>query len=111
MAALAATDVAYTINKQSKTEDGRQSNSVTVVFGDGALTYPAGGIPLTRGKYGCPVVTEQITLIDPSSGDTNLYKVDLSNEKIRIYKEGAAVYAELSGAFAAITLKLHVVGY
>jgi hypothetical protein len=54
MADIAAGDVTYTIKSQSRDSRGKKQNIVELTFGDGALTYPADGIPLTKANMGCP---------------------------------------------------------
>lgn len=54
MSDIAASDVTYTIISSSRDGRGNKQNIVKLVFGDGALTYPAGGIPLTKANMGCP---------------------------------------------------------
>ena len=59
-------------------------------FGDGALTYPSGGIPLTAGKLGTPNQIRSLIITSPASADGLTYKYDQANNKIRIYKSTAA---------------------
>ena len=51
---LAASDVTYTVNKREWLPGIGYRNYLTIAFGDGALTYPSGGVPLTAGSMGCP---------------------------------------------------------
>lgn len=118
MAAIAAGDVAYTITKKVVHDTGQREVSANLVFGDGALTYPAGGVPLTKASLGLPVVLESMALVDPASANGFIYKYDSANEKIRIYQgdnDGVAdgPLVELGGAAApaAATLKVKAVGY
>ena len=62
MADIAAGDVTYTIVHHRKGEDGRQRVVAKLVFGDGALTYPSGGIPLTKAKLACPTIIESLSV-------------------------------------------------
>ena len=64
MADLAAGDVTYAMIKQAKLGDSRNINLVRLSFGDGALTVPANGIPLDKGKLGCPTVVESLKVVD-----------------------------------------------
>lgn len=101
MAALAASDVSYTVVKLRKGIE-KNENQMKVAFGDGVKTYPAGGIPLTKGKLGCPVNLESLIIVD-SSADGFVYKFDQVNGKIRIYQgdnanAAAAPGVELGGA-------------
>ena len=67
MTALAASDVTVTITQQRKVNGSptRRHNGVTVVFGDGALTYPTGGVPMPAGgSFGMPnLVVESMSTI------------------------------------------------
>lgn len=63
MAALAATDVTYTIEESRSVMPGRVRRRVKLAFGDGALTYPAAGIPLTLGNLGCTRVLQSMNVM------------------------------------------------
>lgn len=86
MADIAAGDVTYTVTKQRKEESGNKVNSVTITFGNSTLTYPSGGIPLTKASMGCPNVITAATLEAANSGDGIVYKYDKTNNKIRMYR-------------------------
>jgi hypothetical protein len=81
MAALASTDVTYTLQEgtQKSGSDCRYEAVFKVAFGDGALTYPSGGIPLTKAKLGCPTKVEEIILSDPDSASGIVVKMDYVN--------------------------------
>lgn len=98
MADLAASDVTHT--QVGKAEIHRQSRRVIVdvAFGDGALTYPTGGVPLTLAKLGFKRGIDSIKIVNASHGDGYVYKVDIANLKIRIYAQGVTVGA--AGAVA-----------
>lgn len=89
MADIASSDVTYTLVKQRKEESGHKAINLTVAFGNATLTYPAGGIPLTAGKLGCPNSIVELLIDGPSSGDGLMYKYDKANNKIRIYRMAA----------------------
>ncbi len=103
MANIAAGDVTYTVTKQSLLEDGRRMNVVTLAFGDGVLTYPAGGIPITIGKLGCPTAVDSLSVIDRStSGYTFTY--DLTNSKLLVFQSAGSAHTHdllLKGGQAA----------
>lgn len=81
MADIAAGDVTYTILNLRKTGDSRTANRVRLAFGNATLTVPAGGIPLTKGKMGCPTVIESLVVVDQgTSGYKFMY--DQSAEKL-----------------------------
>lgn len=87
MADLAATDVAYTEqvgSAKASPADPRRSAIFTLVFGDGALTYPAGGVPLTKAKLGCPTNIDELQIMDAGTSGFNI-KFDSANGKIRLF--------------------------
>ncbi len=119
MADIASGDVTYTLVKQRKEDSSNKVVNLTVAFGDGALTYPAGGIPLTAAKMGCPNQIISVLLNSPASADGYVYKYDLANNKIRIYQgdnnnAADAPLIELVGGSAAVvaaTLAIEVAGW
>lgn len=119
MADIAASDVTHTVVRQRKEDSGNKVINLTVAFGNASLTYPAGGIPLTAAKMGCPNHIISAFFSNPSSGDGFLYKYDLANNKVRIYQgdnnnaSDAALIELVSGsaAPAATTLSLQITGY
>lgn len=88
MADLASTDVTYTITKIKKLEDGRKIVQATLAFGDGALTYPTGGVPLLKGKLGLPTSVESFVVEDRGTSGF-AFSYDKTNEKLRAF-QGAA---------------------
>lgn len=54
MSAILAANVTVSNLKVKKLEDGRKIVQATVAFGNGTLTYPTGGVPLTIGNFACP---------------------------------------------------------
>lgn len=92
MANIAATDITLTLLTQRRSEDGRRVNVFTMAFGDGVLTYPAGGVPITKAKLGCPNVIEQLTVFDKgTSGYAWTY--DRANEKLVAIQAPAQTHA------------------
>lgn len=89
MADIVAANVTQAVNKRVKLEDGRMMNNVTITFGDGALTYPAGGVPFTKAGVGCPVNLDSLVLED-LGGSAYVYQVDKANSKLRIFQSAAA---------------------
>ena len=88
MADIAAGDVTYVMVNQRRLGDSRASNRVRLSFGNGTLTYPANGIPLTKGKMGCPVVVESLRVVDQGvSGYVFTY--DQSAEKLVVLRTAA----------------------
>lgn len=121
MADIAASDVTYVITDQQKADSSYMKTVLTVAFGDGVLTYPAGGIPLTAGKMGCPNTITVGSITSPASANGFVYKYDQANNKIRIYQvpavvdlDPAAPLDELVAATdtpAATTVYMEVVGW
>ena len=119
MVDIVATDVTYSIFKRSKNEDNNQKVIADVTFGDGALTYPAGGIPLLRAQLATPRQLASVKFVDASNSDGFLYKYDSTNEKIRIYQGdndnvADAPGIELVGGVAtpaATTLRIEAEGF
>lgn len=91
MSALVAGDVAYTQqNRGSVNDAGFTVKTLKLVFGDGAKTYPAGGIPLSSlSAQGFPTIVATFNFIDQSSADGFVYKYDSVNQKLRIYQMAA----------------------
>lgn len=81
MSNIAATDITLTLLTQRRSEDGRRLNVYTMAFGDGALTYPAGGVPITKAKLGCPNIIEQLTVFDKGTSGYE-WSYDRTNEKL-----------------------------
>lgn len=88
MADLAATDLTYTQQagkSKASPADPRFTGVFKIAFGDGALTYPSGGIPLTKAKLGCPTNIDELHVIDADDGNGYVYKFDSETNKLRIY--------------------------
>lgn len=116
MAAIAASNVTYALVKKTVGESGYRKFVMTIAFGDGTLTYPAGGIPLLAPSLGCPNQILELDLFSPSSSDGFVYKYDAANNKVRIYQAPTVTpnpLVELGGGAtpAATTLYLEVEGW
>ena len=120
MADIASSDVTYTVEDESvEMGSNYQSKVVKLAFGDGSLTYPAGGVPLDKNKLGLPNVIKSLSFVDADDSNGFVYKYDAENEKIRIYQgdndagaDGPLV--ELGGGSAtpaAATVRVHVRGW
>lgn len=91
MADLEAADVTYTMLNQRKLADSRNLNRVRLAFGDASDTYPAGGVPLSKGKMGCPTVIESLVVVDKgTSGYSFMY--DQSAEKMVMFQAPAQTH-------------------
>lgn len=108
MANIAASDVTYSYDRASSSWIGARgySNEGTVAFGNGTLTYPAGGIPLTKASMGCPNYLESIEIIEQTVGTTGfVYRYDRTNEKLMIFSQGlltSATGPAAAGATGAV---------
>ncbi len=92
MANVAASDVTHLVLKSRTLGDSRKSNLVRLSFGNGTLTYGAGGIPISKAKLGCPVVIESLSIVDKGvSGYEFMY--DQSAEKIVMIQSPARTHA------------------
>jgi hypothetical protein len=86
MSALVAGSVTYTLqNNAVKDESGRRKQLVKIAFGDGALTYPTGGVPLSNlANQGWPNLIESLVISDAgSSGYVPRY--DATNNKLMLF--------------------------
>lgn len=81
-----------------------------VTFGDGALTYPTGGVPMpVKANFGLRRTIIAGLVIPPAASGYE-YHYDEANHKIRIFDGGT----ELTGgttAPAAATMRLMLFGY
>ena len=119
MADIAASDVTYTLNAREYSVGEGYVNDVSLTFGNGALTYPSLGVPLTKGKQGCPNNISRAVFVDAAPANGFLYKYDTANNKIRIYQgdnpnAAAAANIELVGGTAtpaAATIRMSFTGY
>lgn len=92
MADIASGDVTYTILNQRMGADSRKMNRVRLAFGDGALTYPAGGIPILKGKLGCPTIVESMVIVDQGTSGYS-FQYDQSESKLVVIQGGSHTHA------------------
>lgn len=119
MADIASTDVTYTVSNSKIGSNSRFKALIKADFGDGTLTYPSGGVPLTKANMGCPTVIEHFSFDDAANDDGYVYKYDRDAEAIRIYQGGydgtvAGPLVELSGGtdtVAATSIYFNVEGW
>ena len=83
MANIASTDVTYAYNTVNNIGRSKMIE-LTISFGDGALWYPSGGIPLTISKLGFKRNVESLTILE-SNGQALLFEWDRSANTIRIF--------------------------
>lgn len=93
MPALAATDVTVTIEDKQRVAR-KKRHRVKLTFGDGALTYPAGGVPMPAfGKFGMYRNLDYLILTDHNDAEGIIWKYDQDNKKLRGYAQGVTVGA------------------
>lgn len=114
MADIAASNVTYTEKPATAMMlgVGRQRRIFTIAFGDGALTYGAGGIPLLASKLGMAAgLVEEVVILDASDdgSPTGFWTWDYETNKLRGFVT-TNLATELSGALAATSLVIRVVG-
>lgn len=121
MPAIAAANVTVTVNARDRLLFNKKRRvQLSVAFGDGALTYPAGGIPMPAfGLFGMKRNLDYLNIID-ATGSGFEYRYDKTNNKIKMYNENdAAAYAQrvqlaeiqTSTTPAAVTLQCEAVGW
>lgn len=81
MANIAATDITVTLNHKSILGDSRRRINATLAFGDGALTYPSGGVPISKGALGLPNAIESLVVYDSGTSGYR-WTYDTTNEKL-----------------------------
>ena len=119
MVDIAASDVTVTVEKELRVEKQR-NNRCKVQFGDGALTYPTGGVPMPAfGQFAMRRNLDYLVVTDGGAGQGIHWKYDQTNNKLRGWQydydavaDGAAI--ELAGgvaAPAAQTLFVEAVGW
>lgn len=86
MTALATSDVTVTI--EDRQIQGKQRlNRLKLVFGDGALTYPSGGVPVPAyGTLGMKARLDYLNVTDPDDATGYVWKYDQANNKLRAYQ-------------------------
>jgi len=97
----------YTISKKSKLEDGRLMVQGQIAYV--AQAY-ASGVSVVKASLGLPNVLDHFLIEEADSASSVNAKFDKANSKIRVYEEGAAVYAEHAGALT-LTVKFMAIGY
>ena len=87
MTAIAASDITVTIVRRW-INGGKRYAEVSLAFGDAALTYPSGGVPLpVYSALGMIRNIEDLFLSDDGSDNGLLYKYDKANHKVLIYTQ------------------------
>lgn len=102
MADIASGDVTYTMLKQRKLSDSRNMNLIRLAFGNSSLTVPANGIPLLKGKMGCPVTIESLVVVDQGVSGYR-FQYDQSAEKLVVMQAPAQTHTHDIKIIASIT--------
>lgn len=88
MADLASSDVTITVEER-RILGNQKRNRVKIVFGNGTLTYPSGGVPMpAKEKFGLPFKLDYLNLLDSDSPSGLQWKYDKTNNKLRGYVQG-----------------------
>lgn len=104
MADIASTDVTYVVKNTRKLNGNpsRKLNRIELTFGNGTLTYPAGGIPITIGKLGCPTVVESISIVDVATSGYR-FNYDQSAKKLVMFQSPAQTHTHDIKALGGLT--------
>lgn len=81
MANLGSGNITVTILNRRTKDSGRHNTNAKLAFGDGALLYPSGGIPLSLGAVGCPNTIESLVVYDMGAGGYS-WSWDGANNKL-----------------------------
>lgn len=99
MAALTSSDVTITISER-RIVGKKRRNIVKIQFGDGAKTYPSGGVPMpTQDQFGMIRQLDYLNILDQDDSNGVFWKYDKDNNKLRSYVQGV-----VNGAAGAVTL-------
>ena len=110
MAAITASDVTYTVKSQRYAGLDGITTEVKLTFG-GSVSYAAGGVPLTKGKMGCPNFLNNVRIVEDSAAVTTFWKYDDSAEKLVAYTLDDSEAEHAASTLAAQEVHLSVTGY
>lgn len=116
MANIAAANVTYAVKNLRRYGNSVVHNLISLTFGNGALTYGVGGIPLTIGSLGTPNVVQSIEVVaNYSTASGYVFQYDPNTKNLKLFKGGngnGAVLIEASGDVpAAQTVDIEVTGW
>jgi hypothetical protein len=106
MTALAATDVTVTLGQRNIEHRPGTLRKVypDLTFGDSALTYPSGGIPLpAKGSFGFLKQIVFGSVEGPATADAYVYRYDRAAHTLMIYQGGSPTNPPIQVALAEIT--------
>ena len=109
MGDILAANVTYTINERQRIGK-KYFVEATIAFGNGVLTYPTGGVPLTTGSLGFRRGIDALMILE-SNSDALLYEWDKSANTISIYTEARVEQTGGATATAATSLEVYAVGW
>lgn len=90
---LAASDVTITIEER-RIEGKKKKCRIKIEFGDGALTYPSGGVPMPAfSSLGLKRNLDYLAVFDSDDAQGIVWKYDKENNKLRAYILGVNVDA------------------
>ena len=90
---LVAADVTVTVEERNL-EGKKKRNRVKIAFGDGAKTYPSGGVPLPAiSTFGMVRSLDYLLMIETDDAQGIVWKYDKDNKKMRAYILGINVDA------------------
>jgi len=118
MPAFVATDITVVVQEQSIVGK-KKLNRVNITFGDAALTYPTGGIPMPGfAAFGMIRNLEDIVITGVNGLTTDyMTKYDRVNNKLQLFEEEAAaaggplLEADAAEAPAARTYFAQAIGW
>lgn len=95
MADLTNSDVTITLNARDRHVLGKlRMSQGSLAFGDGALTYPYGGVPMPAiGNFGMNKEVSMLGIVD-ASGDGLIYRYDQANRKVKIFTSAPPIVYE-----------------
>ena len=108
MANITSSDVAISLDARDRHILGKlRMSQGSLAFGDGALTYPYGGVPMPAiGGFGMNKEVSMFDIVD-ASGDGLIYRYDQANRKIKVFAPAPPiVYDEKHTLAAATTVTL-----
>ena len=106
MADLAASDVSVSLPARDRqiARGDKVISLADLTFGDGAKTYPTGGVPLPAiGNFGVKKAFQAMFIQQPS-GNGYTYRFDQANHKIKIMEIGQISQEEKADAGSAYTV-------
>lgn len=101
MADIAASDITITILNQ-RVQNGMRINVCRLAFANGVLTYPAGGVPITKAKLGCPNDIVSLKVFDKGTSGYE-WSYDKTNEKLVAMQAPAQTHAHDLKIIAGVT--------